>query len=70
MKMPLRMQVGLVPGNFVFDGESSSPQKGDTTPLIFSPSIVAKRLDVSGYRLVWRYALAQRHCVRWGPSSP
>jgi len=53
-KMPLGMKVGLVPGDFVFDGTQLSQKKG-TAPTNFSPmSIVAKRLHGSKCHLIWR----------------
>jgi len=33
--MPLGMEVGLGPGDFVFDGRPSSSQKKGTTPTLF-----------------------------------
>jgi len=47
IKIPLGMEVGLVPGDFVFDGDSAtSRKKGTPTPPNFwLMSIVAKRLD-------------------------
>jgi len=46
-KMPLGMEVGLGPGDFVFDGDPAIPRKkGTPSPHNFWPmSIVAKRLD-------------------------
>ena len=44
--MALGMEVGLGPGDFVFDGYPAIPQKKDTAPPKFWPmSIAAKRLD-------------------------
>jgi len=45
--MPFGMEVGLGPGDFVFDGDAATPRKkGTPTPLNFWPMpIVAKRLD-------------------------
>jgi len=49
INMPLGMQVGLGPGDFVLDGNPTPP------PPKFRPiSIVPKRLDVSRCHLVWR----------------
>ena len=47
IKMQLAMEVGLSPGDFVFDGDTATPRKkGTSTPTQFWPtSIVAKRLD-------------------------
>jgi len=46
-KMPYGMEVGLGPGDFVFDGDAAIPRKkGKPTPPNFWPMpIVAKRLD-------------------------
>jgi len=53
--MPLGMEVDLGPGDFVFDGNPSPPQKRAQTPPNFWPmSIVAKRLDGSRCHLVQR----------------
>ena len=47
IKMPFGMEVGLGPGDFVFDGNAAIPRKkGTPTSLDFRPMpIVAKRLD-------------------------
>jgi len=42
--MPLGMEVGLEPGDFVLDGDPASPKRG-TTPNFRPMSIVAKGLD-------------------------
>jgi len=46
-KVPLGMEVGLSPGDFVFDGDPATRRKNGTpTPTQFWPMpIVAKRLD-------------------------
>ena len=50
--MPLGMEVGLSPGDFVLDGDPAPPQKV-AEPANFRPtSIVAKRLDGSRCHLV------------------
>jgi len=53
--MPLGMEVGLSPGDFVLDGEPwapSSPQKGGTAP-IFGPCLLwpsgCMYRDTTGY---------------------
>jgi len=55
MTMPLAMEVGLIPGDFVFDGTQPSRPKKGTEPLPnFRPmSIMAKRLDGSRWHLAW-----------------
>jgi len=62
----ISMEVGLGSGDFVLDGELGTqlslkrgtaylaPQKGGTAPNFRPLSILAKRLDVSGYHLVRR----------------
>ena len=45
IKMALDVEIGLGPGDFVFDGDLATPRKeGTPTPRNFWP-IVAKRLD-------------------------
>jgi len=55
IKLPLRMEVGLGPSDFVLDGEGAQPLPPNFPPM----SIVAKRLDGLRCHLVHRYALAQ-----------
>jgi len=54
--MPLGMEVGLSPGDFVFDGDpAASPKRGRSPLPNFRPmSIVAKWLDGSRWHLAWR----------------
>ena len=52
--MPLGMEVGLGPGDIVLRGDTAPPPKKKAQPPIFSLSVVAKRLYVSGYHLVRR----------------
>ena len=52
IKMPLGTEVGLGPGDVVLDG-GQLPLKG-TAPDFRPVSIVAKRLDASGYHLIRR----------------
>jgi len=43
--MPLGMEVGLGPGDFVFDGDAAPQKKGHSpTQFLVHMSIVAKRL--------------------------
>jgi len=46
-KMPLRMEVGLIPGDFVLDGDQAPSPKGAEPPNFWPTSIVAKRLHGS-----------------------
>jgi len=69
IKMPLGMEVGLGPGNFVLDGDPAPLlKKGAEPPNFRSMFTVAKRLD--GSRRTWHGGRPQpkRLCVRWGPS--
>jgi len=57
IKMPLGMELGLGPGDFVLDGDSAPPpQKGRSLPHPnFRPMFIgAKRLDGSRLYLAWR----------------
>jgi len=55
--MPLGMEVGLGPGDFVLDGDPAPPsQKGGGASKFGPMSIVAKRLDGSRWHLAWRWA--------------
>ena len=80
INMPLGMEVGLSPGDFVLDGDPAlpSPKMGAGPPSpIFGPfliSIVVKRLQ---YRCMhqdatWYEGRPQPRglCVRWEPSPP
>ena len=61
LKTPLGTEIGMGPGgDTVLDGDPAAPTERDTAAPTFRPmSIVVKRLDVSGYHLVRRYASAQ-----------
>ena len=37
--MPLRVEVGLTPGDFVFDGDPAPPYKGAESPPQFSTDV-------------------------------
>ena len=54
--MPVGMEVGLGPGDFVFDGDPAISRKKGTPALpdFWPMSIVAKRLDGSRCHLVRR----------------
>ena len=70
IKTALGMELGLIPGDFVLDGDPVLPsQKLGRAPLSnFRPiSIVAKRLHAT-----WYGGRPQPRglCVRWGPSPP
>jgi len=52
--MPLGMEVGLGPGDFVFDVDPAPPQKKGTAPPNFWPMTMAKRLDGPRCHFLWR----------------
>jgi len=54
IKMALSIEVGLGPGHIVLNGDSAPQKKGGTAPNFRPLSTVAKRLNASGYYLVWR----------------
>jgi len=54
MKMPLGMEVGLGPGDFVSDGDPAPPKKGSEPPNFWPMFIVSKRLDGSRWYLACR----------------
>ena len=69
INMPLGMEAGLSPGDFVLDGDPAPQEKG-TAP-VFGPYIL--RLHGCMYHdTTWYGGRPQpkRRCVRWGPSSP
>jgi len=70
--MPLGMQVGLSPGDFVFDGDPAPSQKGGgASSPIFGPCLLWPNswIDQDG---TWHGGgpWSRPHCARWGPSSP
>jgi len=70
--MPLGMEVGLSPGDFVFDGDPAPYPKRERSPSpIFGPCLLRPNgwMDQDG---TWHGGgpLRRPHCARWGPSSP
>ena len=69
IKMPLGMEVGLSPGDFVLDGDPALSPKGGGPP-IFGPCLLWPNgwmdQNVTWYRVSPQ---PRRHCVTWGPSS-
>ena len=63
-KMPLGMEVGLGPGDFVLNWDQAPPpQKGRRPSPNFRPmSIVAKWLDGSSWQLAWGWASVLTLC--------
>ena len=60
IKMPLGMEVGLGPGDFVLDGDPAPPhQKGGGAPNFRPMSIVTKQLDGSRLHFARRWASIQ-----------
>jgi len=73
IKMPLGMEVGLGPGDFVFDGPKpcSSPEKGHNPHPIFGPCLLWPNGWMDQYA-TWYGSKPRprRRCVRWGRSPP
>jgi len=67
--MPLGMEVGLSPGDFMFDGDPAPPEKGHSPYPIFVPCRVWPngRMDQDA---TWYEGKPRprRRCVRWGRS--
>jgi len=65
------MKLGTQVGDIVLDGDPFPPKSGgDSSPPLFGPCTVAKRLD--GSRCPW-YGGRPRprpHCVGWDPAPP
>ena len=70
IKMVLGMEVGLSPGDFMFDGDPA-PSRIGAEPPICGPYLLRPNgcmdQDATWYGGRPR---PRRHCVRWGPSSP
>jgi len=67
------MEVGLVPGHIVFDGDPAppSPQKGEQSPPIFGPCLLWPNGWMDEAATWYGYRPRPRpHCIIWGPSSP
>jgi len=73
IKMPLGMELGLGPGDFLLDGDPAPPaQKGaEPPPQIFGPCLLWPNvwMDQGG---TWHGGRPQsrRLCVTWGPRPP
>jgi len=68
--MPLGMEVGLSPGDFVLDGDPAPPPKSGRSPQFLGPCLLRPNgcmdQDATWYG---REPLPERHCDTWGPSS-
>jgi len=69
--MPLAMEVGLVSGDFVLDGDLAPPEKKDTAPPNFGPCLLWPNCSMDE-DATWYRSRPQpsQHCVRWGPAHP
>ena len=71
IKMPLGMEVGVGPGDFVLDRDLAPLPKKGAEPPIFGPCLLWPNAwmhqDATWYR---GRPQPRRLCVRWGPSSP
>ena len=69
-KMLLGMEVGLGPGDFVFDGIHPAPQKTGHSPHpIFGPCLLWPKGWMDQDATLYRGKRPRRRCVRWGRSS-
>ena len=72
-KMPLSMEVGLSPGDFVLDGDAVPfPQKGAESPSLIFGSFLLWPNGCMYQNATWYGARPRprRLCVRWGPVAP
>ena len=69
--MPLSIEVGLSPGDFVLDGDPAPTPKGAEPHPIFGPRLLWPNgcMDQDATWYVGR-PRPTRHCVRCGPSYP
>jgi len=72
IRMPLGMEIGLSPGDFVLDGtQPPLPKRGAGPSPQFSPHVYCGQ--TAGWikvALGMEARLGGQHCARWGPSSP
>jgi len=71
IKMPLGMEVGLSPGNFMLDGTQLPLPKQGTEPPIFGQRLLWPNGCI-GQDVTWYGGRPRPRqlCVRWGPSYP
>jgi len=72
IKIPLGMELGLNPGDFVLDGDPAlpSPKRGGAQPPIFGPRLLWPNGCMDQDATWYAGRPRTRHCVRWVPSSP
>ena len=67
IKMPLGMEVGLIPGDFVLNEDPAAPPKKEAEPPVFDPCLLWPNgwMDQDG---TWRRGRpwCSPHCARWG----
>jgi len=68
-KMPLGMELGLSPGEFVLDGDIAPPQKGGGLSQIFGPCFLCPNRWMN-HDATWYAGRPQPRglCIRWEPS--
>jgi len=67
IKMPLGMEIGLQPGDFVLDGDPAPFPKGGGAPQFFGPCLLWMNQDGTWHGgRPW----SSPHCTRWGHNSP
>jgi len=73
IKIPLGMEIGYSPGDFVLDGDPAPPpfQKKGRSPPIFGPCLLwPNSWIVQDGTRHGGGPRSRPHCARWGPSSP
>jgi len=73
IKMPPCMEVGLSPGDLVFDEDPATPEKRHTTPTQFLVNVFCGPPNgLMDQNATWYggQPRPRRRCVRWGRSSP
>jgi len=68
--MPLGMEVGLGPGDFVFDRDPASPEKEHSPHPIFGLCLLWPNGWMDQDATLYGDKPRLRRCVRWGRSSP
>jgi len=70
-KVPLGMEIGLGPGDFVFDGDPATSRRKGTPPPNFGLCLLwpSGWMDQDATFYGGKHG-PKRRCVRWGRSSP